>query len=184
VAWLEKLESNNRPIRYWCQDETRLGLKTIERKRITAYGVKPLGKVQWEFVAYYLYGIVEPSSGDNFFLEFSHLDSKCFQIFLNEVSRYSPDCLNIIQLDQGKFHQSNDLKVPENILLLFQPAASPELNPIERLWQYIKDKLSWKLYDKLDQLKEEVREILKGISSKTIASLTGWNYLLEAVTVT
>jgi len=60
VAWLEKLESNNRPIRYGCQDETRLGLKTIERKQITACGVKPLGKVQWEFVAYYLYGIVEP----------------------------------------------------------------------------------------------------------------------------
>jgi hypothetical protein len=53
-------------------DETRLGLKTIERKRITAHGVKPIGKVQWEFVAYYLYGIIEPSSGDNFFLEFSH----------------------------------------------------------------------------------------------------------------
>ena len=146
---MEKIEDKKRPLRYWSPDETRLGLKTIERRKITACGVKPIGKVQWEFVAYYLYGIIEPSSGDSFFLEFSHLDSQCFQVFLNEVSRYSPDCLNLIQLDQGKFHQSNDLKIPENILLIFQPPASPELNPIERFWQYLKDNLSWKLYDEL-----------------------------------
>ncbi len=63
--------------------------------------------------------------------------------------RVGIDCLNLIQLDQGKFHQSNDLKIPENILLIFQPPASPELNPIERFWQYLKDNLSWKLYDEL-----------------------------------
>ena len=40
--------------KYWCQDETRLGLKTIERKKITALGIKPIGKIQWNFKAYYL----------------------------------------------------------------------------------------------------------------------------------
>lgn len=99
------------------------------------------------------------------------------------MSRYSPDCLNLIQLDQGKFHQSNDLKIPENILLIFQPPASPELNPIERFWQYLKDNLSWKLYDELYKLKEEVGKILQGISPQVIASLGGWNYILEALTV-
>ena len=184
VEWLEKMErKENRKIRYWCQDETRLGLKTIERKRITAHGVKPIGKVQWEFVAYYLYGIIEPSSGDNFFLEFSHLDSDCFQIFLEQVSEYSPNYLNVIQLDQGKFHQSKDLKIPENIVLIFQPAPSPELNPIERFWQYIKEELSWKIYEELEELKEEVRTILTKITPKTITSLTNWNYLQKALTV-
>ncbi|QDZ38585.1 IS630 family transposase [Euhalothece natronophila Z-M001] len=184
VKWLEEMErKESRKIRYWCQDETRLGLKTIERKRITAQGVKPIGKVQWEFVAYYLYGIIEPSSGDNFFLEFSHLDSDCFQVFLEQVSKHSPNCLNIIQLDQGKFHQSKNLKIPENILLLFQPPASPELNPIERFWQYIKDELSWNLYEELEELKEEVRTILTKITPKTIISLTNWDYLQKALTV-
>lgn len=180
---MEELENKKRPLRYWSPDETRLGLKTIERRKVTAYGVKPIGKVQWKFVAYYLYGIIEPSSGDSFFLEFSHLDSQCFQVFLNEVSRYSPDCLNIIQLDQGKFHQSDDLKIPENILLIFQLPASPELNPIERFWQYLKNNLSWKLYDELYKLKEEVGKILQGINPQVIASLGGWNYILEALTV-
>jgi hypothetical protein len=41
------------PIKYWCQDETRLGLKTIESRKNTAFGVKPRGKVQWNFKAYY-----------------------------------------------------------------------------------------------------------------------------------
>ncbi|NJO17305.1 MAG: hypothetical protein HC877_16640 [Thioploca sp.] len=49
------IESNScspsRSIRYWCRDETRLGLQTITRRRLT-----PRGQVQWTFKAYYLYG--------------------------------------------------------------------------------------------------------------------------------
>jgi hypothetical protein len=58
ALWLESITPNpaKKGIKYWCQDETRIGLKTIERKRITALGVKPIGKVQWNFKAYYLYG--------------------------------------------------------------------------------------------------------------------------------
>jgi hypothetical protein len=41
-------------LKYWCEDENRSGLKTIERKKITALGVKPIGLVQWNFKAYYL----------------------------------------------------------------------------------------------------------------------------------
>jgi hypothetical protein len=46
--------------------ETRIGLKTIERKKITARGVKPIGLVQGNFKAYYLYGAVAPQTGENF----------------------------------------------------------------------------------------------------------------------
>jgi hypothetical protein len=51
--WLESTTPNpaKKGLKYWCQDETRLGLKTIERKKITAIGVKPIGKVQWNFKA-------------------------------------------------------------------------------------------------------------------------------------
>ena len=68
---LEKIEKKGKrdikKIRYWCQDETRLGLKTIEKRRITDRGVKPIGKVQWQFSAYYLYGVIAPQNGDSFF---------------------------------------------------------------------------------------------------------------------
>jgi transposase len=62
-----------------------------------------------------------------------------------------------VQLDNDKFHHSSQLKIPDNILLVFQPPYSPELNPIERVWQYIKQQLSWGLYDSLDEIKEKVR---------------------------
>lgn len=83
------------------QDETRLGLKTIENRKITLQGVKPLGLVQWERQAYYLYGLIEPRSGESFFYEFSHLDTECFGQFLNQFSQPFPRDLHIIQLDNG-----------------------------------------------------------------------------------
>ena len=46
--------------------ETRIGLKTSERKKITARGIKPIGLVQCNFKAYYLYGAVAPQTGENF----------------------------------------------------------------------------------------------------------------------
>ncbi|MGB3267604.1 MAG: transposase, partial [Microcoleus sp.] len=69
--------------------------------------------------------------------------------------------LNVVQLDNGKFHQSSPLKIPDNILLIFQPPYSPELNPSERVWQYIKQELSWGLFDNLDEIKEKVRSFLE-----------------------
>lgn len=170
-------------VRYWCQDETRLGLKTIQRHKITAKGVKPIGQVQWHRQAIYLYGIVEPKTGESFFYEFSHLDSACFEMFLNLVSRQFPDCLNLIQLDNASAHSAKDLQIPDNILLVFQAPYSPELNPIERLWQHLKSKLAWNLYETLDQLREVLAEELRQLHSKTIASLTGWEYIVNALSV-
>ncbi len=58
ACWLESTTPSpaKKGVKYWCQDETRIGLKTIERKIITVSGVKPKGKVQWNFKALYLYG--------------------------------------------------------------------------------------------------------------------------------
>jgi hypothetical protein len=65
VFWFDSTTPNpaKNGLKYWCQDETRIGLKTIESKKITACGVKPIGKVQWNFKAYYLYGVVAPQTG-------------------------------------------------------------------------------------------------------------------------
>jgi transposase len=84
-------------------------------------------------------------------------------------------------LDNGKFHHSYQLKIPDNILLIFQPPYSPELNPIERIWQHIKQELSWEIYENLDEVKEKVRAFLEDFSPHTIASITGWNYIRSAL---
>ena len=168
-------------LQYWCQDETRIGLKTIERKKITACGVKPIGLVKWNFKAYYLYGAVAPQTGESFWLEFSHLDGICFQIFLEHLASEYLDNLNVVQLDNGRFYHSSNPRIPDNILLIFQPPYSPELNPIERVWQHIKQELSWEIYDNLDEIKEKARAFIENFSRETIASITGWDYILSAV---
>jgi transposase len=170
-------------LRYWCQDETRFGLKTIQRRRLTLKGIKPVGRVQWQYKTFYLYGVVEPQSGESFFFEFCHLDTICFEKFLELFSQSYPKDLDIIQVDNGSFHSSLQLHIPDNIILLFQPSHSPQLNPIERLWEEIKEKLSWELFDNLEALRVAVEEILAKLSKKVIASVTGWDFILEALSV-
>ena len=101
-------------------------------------GVKPIANINYTFENLYLYGAVEPI-GESFFLEMPWLNGV--------VSKYSlmkktfPDTLNILVLDNGSFHYAKSPKLPDNIALIFLPPYSPELNPIERLWQDIKAKL-------------------------------------------
>ena len=150
---------------------------------ITLSGVKPVGLVQWPFKAFYLYGAVEPVTGENYFLEFSHLDGECFQIFLDQFSQAYSQSLNVMQLDNGRFHIAKQLRIPDNVILLFQPAHSPDVNPIERVWQYIKDKLSWINFRDLDALREEVSNILNSLSPDRLVSLTGYHFILSALKV-
>jgi transposase len=70
-----------------------------------------------------------------------------FSNILRAVSREYPDNLNVVQLDNGRFHHSSSLKIPDNILLIFQPPYSPELNPYRESRQHIKQELSWEIYE-------------------------------------
>ena len=170
-------------VRFFCQDETRIGLKTISGRKITAMGVKPRGKVQWQFKATYLYGVVEPATGEHFFYEFSHLNSDCFQVFLNLVSEQYKDSILIIQLDQAGAHRAKQLKIPDNIILMSQPSHSPETTPIERVWQHLKLGLRWKLPKNLDELRLLMRARLEEMTPIVIASIVGWKSILDALSV-
>ena len=130
-----------------------------------------------------IYGAVEPLTGESFFWEFSHVDTECYQHFLNEFAISNPNSLNIIQVDNGLFHKAKKLQVPANIILLFQPPYSPELNPIERLWEHLKKDLKWELFDNLDSLRVKVAELIVQLTSEVIASLTGYDFILNALSV-
>lgn len=170
-------------VRFWCEDETRIGLKTISGRKITFTGVKPKGKVQWQFKATYLYGVVEPATGEHFFYEFTHLNTDCFQVFLNLVSEQYPDSILIIQLDQAGCHRAKRLQIPSNIILMFQPSHAPEANPIERVWLHLKQGLRWTLPKSLEELQVLVTQRLQEMTQEVIASLTGRASILEALSV-
>lgn len=164
-----------------CQDEARLGLKTIPGRLITLLGIKPIGKSQWKRDNFYLYGVVEPLTGYSFFYEFSHLEGNCFQRFLNLVSVDLGDDVAVIQFDQGSFHRLKSLDWPENIIPIFQPPHSPELNPIERVWEWLKSQLQWENCVSLSQLRQKLTKLLKEITPERIISLTSYNFILEAL---
>jgi transposase len=174
---------DERAIRYFAQDESRFGLKTVTGRLVSACGTKPIGSWQWVFKAYWLYGAVEPATGEAFFLQFSHVDTQCFQRFLEEFSKAYPESLNIVQLDNGRFHKSEGLVVPENVILLFQPPYCPELNPMERLWQHLKVDLRWAGFESLAQLQTKVDHLLAELTPEVVASLTGFPFILDALSV-
>jgi len=174
---------NQTKIRYWCGDETRLGLQTIEGKILNLKGVKPQGEKQWKFDYYYLYGLVEPQTGEAFYYEFSNLDSICFETFLELFSQAYPEEIQILQLDNAPSHTTENITIPKNVILFFQPPYTPEVNPIERLWEHLKKFLTWLNFEELDKLRSEVRKTLSTFSKETIQSLTGWSFILNALSL-
>jgi len=138
-----------------------------------------VGKIQWKRDCFYLYGIIEPKTGETYFYEFSHLDNKCFQIFVNQISQAYSDSLNFIQIDNAPAHQGIDW--PENIIPIFQPSHSPELNPIERFWEFLKYQLRWKNCENISELRSILSNILNQIEPEVVASLAGWEYIIEAI---
>ena len=168
-------------IRYFCEDESRFGLKTLLSRVITLIGVKPVAPVQWTRKSFWLYGAVEPSTGEHFFYEFSHLDSACFQQFLDLFAAAFPDSLNLLQMDGASCHIATTLVWPKNIIPIFQPAHSPELNPIERLWQELKKHFKGQNFDSLPALRRQVFDLINSLSTAAIVSLTGWSYILDAL---
>ena len=172
-----------RNLRYFCSDESRWGLKTLTGRVITARGVKPIVPVQWPRDSFWLYGACEPLSGDNFFYAFSHLDATCFNRFVEQFAAAFPDTLNLLQLDQASAHAALEVDWPENVVPLFQPSHSPELNPIERLWQDLRKRFQGKNFASLKQLQQAVFDELNALSTQTVASLTGYSFILDALAI-
>lgn len=86
----------------------------------------------------HLYGAVSPSTGESFFWQFSHFDSDCYQKFLENLSQAHPNTLIILQVDNGRPHTAKKLKIPDNIILLFQPPYSPHLYQFRKYLRQIK----------------------------------------------
>lgn len=170
-------------VSFWCSDESRFGLHTVQRRKITLCGVKPVGINQFNFKYFWIYGAVAPKDGRHFFYEFSHLDSTCFSQYLAKFSKNYPNELLIIQVDNAGSHTSKLVEIPENIILLFQPPYSPETNPIERLWQYLKEFLAWELFDSLDSLRENVQKRLLSLSEEIVALITGWSWIRHSLSL-
>ncbi len=81
-------------------------------------------------------------------------------------------------LDGAGWHKANNLKVRPNIELVFLPPYSPELNPVERFWQFIKDNtIKNQVYKTLKAIEDEVAQFLKEMTDEITASVCHVSYL-------
>ena len=167
-------------IRLWVEDESRIGLMPIHRRRITEKGVRPLisSEIKREYL--YLFGLIEPLTGADFMMEMPSLDTAAMQVFLDEFEKEDRQSLHLILVDNATAHTSEKLKVAENIVLLFLPANAPELNPIERFWRAFKDWLSDYEPATMGEVSELIAKGLKSFTAAAISSLTSFEYLMSA----
>jgi transposase len=161
-------------INFYAQDESRYGLLSIQRRCLTAKGIKPIVSYQHRFKNFYLFGAYSPIDGDHFTLEFPYCNGDCFEQYLEALSAHRPSEFKILLLDNGAFHKAKDLIVPNNIELLFLPPYCPELNPAEKMWRHLKDKLANIIFDSLEKLSDRVCQLVRELVPETILSITGW----------
>lgn len=173
-------DANTQPVRVFAQDERRIGLHTIRRRRITARGTKPVGTVQHDDGNCWVYGCVAPVQGDHFFLVLPQLNAAQMQLFVDEFAHAYPDTFNSIVLDNSRAHTTKRLRLPANIAFVFQPVASPELNPIERVWHDLKGQFAWKTFANLAALQDALVERLANYDTAQLRSLTSYAYFLDA----
>ncbi len=121
-----------------------------------------MGSVQQVFEWLYVYGAVEPTTGDRFFLELPHLNAEGFQIFLQTFAEAFPDSLNLMLLDNSGAHTAQRLTLPANVHLVCWPPYCPELNPVERVWRDLKDALAWRQFPTLEGQQDYIPHLLRG----------------------
>jgi transposase len=168
-------------VRVCSQDDSRFGLHTIRRRRLTARGVQPVGAVQHVFEWFYVYGAVEPTTGDRFCLELPSLNAEMFQLFVDAFAQAFPDRLNLLLRDNSGAHTPQRLLLPTNVRLVFLPPYSPELNPIARVWRDLKDEVAWQPFADLNAQQDYLGHLLWADEAATLQALTGSPDLAEAI---
>ena len=140
-----------------------------------------MATVTHQFDNFYLYGAVAPTSGASFFLELPYLNSRAFQVWLDGFAATFPESLNLLVLDNGAGHKAKALRWPSNVVAVFLPPYSPELNPMERLWRDLKDKLADISAQTIEALSDAVCSVIQNYAPATLHSLTSFPYFVHAV---
>lgn len=103
--------------------------------------------------------------------------------FLRHIAERHPQDYIVMVVDGAPSHRSKDLRVPENMSLVRLPPYSPELNPVERLWDELREKdFSNRVFDSLGAAMVQAARGLKRLEStpESLQSLTGWEWILKS----
>lgn len=116
----------------------------------------------------YVFAAVAPAQGVLCALVLPSANTAMINRFLRQVSEDLANFFIVMQLDQAGWHRSDDLVIPDNIRLIQQPAYSPERNPVEHLWQELREKsLHHRLFSSVDLLVEQLCQGLNELTEDT-----------------
>jgi transposase len=132
-------DAKAKPIEIWFQDEARIGQKGTLTRIWAARGSRPAAPRDQRYKWAYLFGAVCPERACAASLVLPCANTKAMTAHLYEISRaVAPGAHAVLVMDGAGYHEKAIVNVPSNISLLTLPAYSPELNPVENVWQFLR----------------------------------------------
>jgi transposase len=157
---------DTRPLLIMVQDEGRFGRVSIPKRAWAPVPIRPRVLRQIVRQSVYAYVAVAPKEGKMTCFILPYSNTEMMNVFLQQVSSDFSSYFIVMQVDQASYHDSNDLLIPENIRLLPQPPYSPELNPVEHVWDDIREKhFSNLFYSSLDEVTQVLSDALMQLAS-------------------
>jgi putative transposase len=128
----------------------------------------------------YLYGAVEPLTGDSEFLIMPHSNTDCMNVFLAHLSKTYPEDKIVFVCDRASWHRAKTLEIPSNILIIYLPPATPEMNPIEQIWKEVR-RIGFKneVFQSLEKVIDRLCSVICSLSHETIKSITGRDWIIQ-----
>ena len=128
-------------IALWFMDEARVGQKGRLCHRWWSRGRRPPGRCDGRFGWVYIFAAVEPATGADVALVLPEATTATMNLFLAEFAAGLPGEVHAVMvLDGAGWHGAGALIVPANVTLVPLPPYSPELNPVERVWLYLRER--------------------------------------------
>jgi len=155
--------SGTKPMKIWFVDESRYGLLPNLRRVWTRKGLRPHKKWKSKYQWSYCYGAINATSGESVFLQTPSVSQQWTEAFLLEIAKAHPGHEHIIVWDGAGFHpaDSDHPRIPEGFHVINLPPYSPELNPIEKLWDLIQDHTANRVWPTIERLDQVVASLLR-----------------------
>ena len=155
---LALVEDRGRAVRLWVADEHRYGLLPVIRRCWGMRGVRVHAPYATKYQWGYLYEALEVDGENRLELLFApRVGKDVSNVFLQQLADTDPGALHLVVWDQAGFHpKDGEEGVPDNVRLLPLPAYSPELNPVEKLGDMVKDAVANRLFTALPDLEAAI----------------------------
>lgn len=160
-------------------DEARFGQQGTLTRTWARKGSRPTAVKQTRYEWVYLYAAVEPATGASVALQAPQVNTGTMNVFLKMMAaELGPKDHAVLIMDQAGWHRSRELRAPDNITVLYLPPYSPELNPVERLWGYLRSHyLSNRAYDGYRDLLEAGAQAWQQLTPDLLRSVCNCTYL-------